>query len=84
MIISVPTHARDVFISMCQDVKNAETIEQFSYLKKLAEVYSMAIQDICGRSAWASIVMEADLEVGDEDCPTCCGIPILFEQLKNN
>ena len=84
MIISIPTQARNVFIAMCQDVKNAETIEQFLYLEKLAEVYSRAIQDICGRSAWASIVMDADLEVGDEDYPTCCGVPILFEKLKNN
>lgn len=82
MIISIPTHARDVFISMCQDVKNAETIEQFSYLKKLADVYSRAIEDICGRHVWYNIIMEADLEVGDDDCPTCCGIPIIFKTNK--
>ena len=79
MIISVPTQAKNNFIAMCQDVRSAETMEQFSYLKKLAETYSRAIQDICGRSVWASVVMEADLEVGNDDCPTCCGVPILFK-----
>ena len=81
MIISIPTKAKEKFIALCQETKDAKTEEEFNVNRIKAETYSSAIMDICGRSVWANIVMCADLEVGSDECGTCCGVPLFFKQI---
>ena len=84
MIISIPTKAKEKFIALCQATKDAKTEREFNLNRIKAEAYSSAIEDICGLSVWANIVMCADLEIGSDEYGTCCGVPLLFNKTKDN
>lgn len=81
MMISIPTKARDNFISLCKEAKEALTEIEFNKACDEARSYSNCIKDICGISVWGSIIREADMEVGAEDYPVCCGVPMMFKPL---
>jgi hypothetical protein len=72
--------ARSNFIALCQRVKDAKTEIDFKEEQVKAQFYSQAIQDICGLSIWANIVMETDMVIGEDDTPVCAGIPLLFKK----
>ena len=76
MIISIPIKVQEEFIRKCQAVKDAKTDSDFYALRIGAESYSQAIKDILGLSVWAQIVMAADMEIGEDDTPVCCGVPM--------
>jgi hypothetical protein len=84
MIISIPTKAKENFIQMCVDAKNATNEKEFNYLCNKARGYSAAINDICGLSVWGEIIRCADMEVGSETYPTCAGIPMFFKPELTN
>jgi hypothetical protein len=77
--IQIPTKAHDKYIELCQNVKDSTTESQFNENRIKAQTYSKAIDDICGISVWGSIIRDADTEIGSDDCPTCCGIPIFLK-----
>lgn len=79
MLVSVPIKAETEYIKLCNEVKWATSIGEFDIARIKAEIYGKAIKDICGVSAWGQIVMQTDTEVGSDDCPTCCGIPLQFK-----
>jgi tartrate dehydratase alpha subunit/fumarate hydratase class I-like protein len=77
MIVSIPTKAQEEFMRLCHVVYDAPTEMDYIVAKSEAQAYSKAIQDICGLSVWAQIVMEADMSF-DESVPVCAGIPLFF------
>lgn len=82
MIISIPIKAKENYIKLCQKTKDSKTEDEFKRNSVKAKSYSDAIKDICGLSVWGEIVREADMQIGNEYYPVCCGVPLIFDTSK--
>lgn len=71
--------ATRTYIELCNDVKKSKTETDFNINKIKADYYGKAIYECCGLSVWGEMIRKADMEIGSEDYPTCCGIPIIFK-----
>lgn len=71
--------ATEKFISLCQKVKTATTLEEHISYANMAIHYSHAILDYAGVELWAKMIVQTDNAINYDGTETVCGVPCSFK-----